>query len=84
MSQPDLTPAPVTSFQAARPKPKATIYTALLAITLAALLLGCLFLWLEIKLFGGFGAIRGRASLADRPTQEMFVAMGPRYSFKVS
>lgn len=42
------------------PKPKMTIYYALLIIALLAMLTGCLFLYLEIRRFGGFGAVKGR------------------------
>lgn len=45
-------------------RPRATIYTVLLAIALVAILLGCLFLWLEISAFGGFGAVKGRVAMA--------------------
>lgn len=45
-------------------KPKTSIYVVLLSISLLALLLGCLFLYLEIKSYGGFGAVRGRVSQA--------------------
>ncbi|MEX2172614.1 MAG: hypothetical protein WD851_25065 [Pirellulales bacterium] len=45
-------------------RPRATIYTVLLAIALVAILLGCLFLWLEISAFGGFGAVKGRIAMA--------------------
>jgi hypothetical protein len=40
-----------------------TIYTVLLLISLLALLLGCLFMYLEIREYGGFGAVKG-ASLS--------------------
>jgi hypothetical protein len=43
-------------------KPKTSIYTLLLIIALVALLVGCLFLWLEIRRFGGFGTVRGSVS----------------------
>lgn len=46
-------------------KPKTSIYTVLLIIALVALLVGVLFLWLEIRRFGGFGAVRGRVAAAD-------------------
>jgi hypothetical protein len=36
----------------------------LLAIALVAILLGCLFLWMEINAFGGFGAIKGSVTMA--------------------
>jgi hypothetical protein len=39
------------------------IYTVLLLIALIALLLGMLFLYLEIRAYGGFGSVRGAAEL---------------------
>jgi hypothetical protein len=47
------------------PKPKMTIYFALLIIALVAMLFACLFLYLEIRRFGGFGAVSGRVSSLD-------------------
>jgi hypothetical protein len=43
-------------------KPKMTIYFALLIIAFVAMLFACLFLYLEIRRFGGFGAVSGRVS----------------------
>jgi hypothetical protein len=40
-------------------KPKTSIFTVMLAIALTALVLGCLFLYLEILEYGGFGAVKG-------------------------
>lgn len=64
MSQPDL-----SSVDAPRGvlvhRPRASVYTVLLAIALVAILLGCLFLWLEIKAFGGFGAVKGKVASAS-------------------
>jgi hypothetical protein len=34
----------------------------LLLLALLALLLGCLFLYLEINQYGGFGAVKGKVS----------------------
>ncbi len=61
MAQPQFTMPPMGG--AAR-KPKTNIYTLLLVIALVALLVGCLFLYLEIKRFGGFGTIRGTVQLS--------------------
>ena len=44
-----------------------TIYYALLIISLIAMLLACLFLYLEIGRFGGFGAVPGTVSSLERP-----------------
>jgi hypothetical protein len=62
-----MAPPPLRS---AAPKPKMTIYYALLIIALCAMLVACLFMYLEIKRFGGFGAVKGKASL-DRPARVM-------------
>ena len=48
------------------PKPKMTIYYALLIIALCAMLTACLFMYLEIKRFGGFGAVKGKVSTVQR------------------
>jgi len=58
----------------AAPKPKMTIYYALLIIALCAMLTACLFLFLEIKRFGGFGTVKGpiKSSSIDLPTQSLF------------
>ena len=45
-------------------KPKTSVYVVLLVISLVALLVGCLFLFLEIKRYGGFGAVTGRVAAA--------------------
>lgn len=43
-------------------KPKTSIYTVMLILSLVALLVGMLFLYLEIRRFGGFGTVRGRVA----------------------
>ncbi|MGD9634876.1 MAG: hypothetical protein AB7G28_19880 [Pirellulales bacterium] len=53
-------------------KPKTSIYTLLLIISLVALLTGCIFLWLEIKRFGGFGTVRGTAQAVTAPASVQF------------
>ena len=45
-------------------KPQLNIYTVLLIIALVSLIMACLFLYLEIREFGGFGAIGGRVAMA--------------------
>jgi hypothetical protein len=62
MAQPNFD-MPVPPALAGR-KPKTSVYVVLLVIALVALLVGCLFLFLEIKRFGGFGAVRGRVAAA--------------------
>jgi hypothetical protein len=59
MAQPDFAMAPVGGSVR---KPKTSIYTVLLIIALVALLTGIIFLWLEIRRFGGFGTVRGRVA----------------------
>lgn len=39
------------------------VYTVMLIIALVSLLMGCVFLYLEIKEYGGFGAIKGPLAL---------------------
>ncbi len=69
MAQPEFTMPPMGG---AVRKPKTSIYTLLLVIALVALLAGCLFLWLEIKRFGGFGTIRGTVQAATAPADVQF------------
>jgi hypothetical protein len=59
-------------------KPKTSIYTVMLIISLVALLVGMLFLYLEIRRFGGFGTVRGRvAAMEPAPHSPEFVAVLP-------
>ncbi len=48
-------------------KPQLNVYVVMLIVSLLALLLACLFLYLEIKEHGGFGAIKGRVSAITTP-----------------
>jgi hypothetical protein len=58
-------------------KPKTSIYTMLLVISLIALLFGCLMLWLEIKqLEGTFGGVKGSLSANSMPAQSLVAADG--------
>jgi hypothetical protein len=54
-------------------KPKMNIYYALLIISLCAMLVACLFLFLEIKRHGGFGTVKGKISSIERPAQLQLV-----------
>ena len=65
MAQADIM-APVP-LRPAAPKPKLTIYVVLLIIALVAILVGCLFLYLEIRGQGGFGTVKGRISSVQQP-----------------
>jgi len=71
MAELDITAAP--TLRVAAPKPKMTIYYALLIIALCAMLTACLFMFLEIKRFGGFGAVKGKVSSA-RPAISTLLA----------
>jgi hypothetical protein len=62
MAQPDMMTAPPV-LRSAAPKAKMTVYFAMLIISLIAMLMACLFLYLEIRRFGGFGAVPGRVSM---------------------
>ena len=64
MAQIDITAPP--TLRVAAPKPKMTIYYALLIIALCAMLTACLFMFLEIKRFGGFGTVKGKVSSVER------------------
>jgi hypothetical protein len=72
MAQGDLMPPPVVRIAA--PKPKMTVYYALLIIALIALLFACLFLYLEIGRFGGFGSVPGTVSSIEQPAQSALAA----------
>jgi hypothetical protein len=69
MAQPDFGTTP--TLRVVAPKPRMTIYYALLIIALLAMLTACLFMYLEIRRFGGFGAIQGRVSSIE-PSQSLF------------
>jgi uncharacterized membrane protein len=73
MANVDFAAAP--AFRRAAPKPRMTIYLALLIIALVAMLLACLFMYLEIRRFGGFGSVQGRVSAHERPIQNMIAAV---------
>lgn len=57
MSQPNLESARLPSVIVK--KPILDVYTVMLIIALVSLLMGCLFLYLEIREYGGFGAVKG-------------------------
>lgn len=60
MSQPSL--ESVSPPTVLKKKPQLTVYTVMLIISLIALMLACLFLYLEINAYGGFGSVKGRLS----------------------
>jgi uncharacterized membrane protein len=72
MAELDMTAPP--TLRVAAPKPKMTIYYALLIIALIAMLTACLFMFLEIKRFGGFGAVKGKVSSVERAMPTLIVS----------
>lgn len=64
MAQGDLMAPPV--IRSGSPKAKMNIYFALLIVSLVALLFACLFMYLEVRNFGGFGTIKGTVSAVER------------------
>jgi hypothetical protein len=56
------------TFRAAVQKPKFGIYYALLIIALCAMIVACIYLYLFISAFGGFGAVKGKVAAAEHPT----------------
>ena len=62
------------SFESGSPAPTVltkksawNVYTAMLLIALVALLLAALFLYLEIREYGGFGAVKGPVTQLHSP-----------------
>jgi hypothetical protein len=62
------------SFESGSPAPTVltkksawNVYTALLLLALVALLLAALFLYLEIREYGGFGAVKGPVTHLQSP-----------------
>ena len=58
MSQPSFESASVVP-SVINKKPVLDVYTVMLIVALVSLLMACLFLWLEIGEYGGYGAIKG-------------------------
>ena len=63
------------SFESASPAPTVltkksawNVYTAMLLVALLALLLAALFLYLEIREYGGFGNVKGPVTQLQSPT----------------
>jgi hypothetical protein len=71
MASPDLMAPP--TIRSAAPKAKMTVYFALLIISLVALLLACLFMYLEIRNYGGYGTVKGKISAVGRPAHILLV-----------
>jgi hypothetical protein len=55
MAQADLISPPM---RVVAPKPKMTVYFALLMISLVAMITACIFLYMVISEYGGFGTVR--------------------------
>lgn len=68
------------TIRSASPKAKMTIYLALLIIALIAMLFACLFLYLEVRRFGGFGTVPGRASATDRSIRSASVLLARHWA----
>ena len=65
MSQPSLESVSVPSV--IKKKPVLDVYTVMLIVALVCLLMGCLFLYLEINEYGGFGAVKGPVAMIFNP-----------------
>ena len=66
------------SFESASPAPTVltkksawNVYTAMLLIALVMLLLSALFLYLEIREYGGFGSVGGPVTMLRAPSAHM-------------
>jgi hypothetical protein len=55
MAQPEFMMTP--AIRPAAPKAKMNAYFAMLIIALIAMIVACIFLYMEIKRFGGFGVV---------------------------
>ncbi len=69
MSQPNL--ESVSAPTVLKKQPQMTVYTVMLIIALISLMMACLFLYLEIREYGGFGAVKGRIAAATYPALEL-------------
>jgi len=69
------------SFESASPasvitkKPILDIYTVMLIVALVSLLMACLFLWLEIGEYGGYGAIKGSLAMISNPVSNVLTGL---------
>jgi hypothetical protein len=63
MAEVDIIPPTI---RVAAAKPKFGIYYALLIVALCALITSCVVLYLFIKDYGGFGAVKGKASIVKK------------------
>ncbi len=54
-----------TAMRVAVQKPKFGIYYALLIIALCAMITSCIVLYIYIRAFGGFGAVKGKVAVVE-------------------
>ena len=73
MSQPSLESASVPTVLAK--KPMLNVYTVMLIVALLSLIIACLFLWLEMGEYGGWGAYKGKIVSVTRPALDYARAM---------
>jgi hypothetical protein len=74
MAQVDFAPTP--TFRTAAPKARMTAYFAMLILAFIAMLIACLFMFLEVRNFGGFGTVPGKVSSIERAAQLQVAAAG--------
>lgn len=67
MSQPSFESGSVPSV--INKKPVLDVYTVMLIVALVCLLMGCLFLFLEIREYGGFGSVKRPIGMIGNPLQ---------------
>lgn len=72
MSQPNLESVSTPSILSK--KPQLNVYTVMLIVSLVSLLLACLFLYLELREYGGWGAVKGRVSAVTAPAIDTMYA----------
>jgi hypothetical protein len=63
MAQPDFAAAPM---RVSAPKPKMNVYFTMLILSLVCMLLACLFMYLEVRRFGGFGTVPQRIAALEQ------------------
>ena len=73
MSQPDLESVSAPSVLVK--KPQLNVYTVMLIVALLSLMLACLFLWLEISEYGGWGSYKGSVGAVTQPVVDFARAM---------
>ncbi len=73
MSQPNLESVSAPSVLAK--KPQLNVYTVRLVVALLSMMLACLFLWLEISEYGGWGSYKGRVGAVTQPVVDFARSM---------